>query len=264
MSDSEQPEGTDDVPSEDRDTDGRIHFSRLKLMAKSPAHYLADARSFSTSFALGRATHSYLLGQEDKLIVWEGKRYDGVKKPPKKDGPVRAYQEFKAAHPKSQIVSASEMRKVRGMKAAIDRHPEARELLRGNRENYMQWEVQGHRAAGTPDVWRPDGDVVELKTDDCTEPESFLRSAERYGYHAQLSWYAAGLWELGLENVGRLSIVAVESGPPHCVTVVHLSDDIVAEGTKLWRGWLAKLEECEALGDWPGYSSQPVTWGLRG
>lgn len=257
MTEPEETEASEDEASatgQDRETDGRVHFSRLKLMQKSEAHYQANVRKYSASFALGRATHSYLLEDPTKLIVYEGKR----------DKRVKAYKEFMAAHAGKQIVSPSEMWDIKGMKMAIDRHPLAKRLLQGHRENYMQWNIHGHKAAGTPDVWRSNGDVVELKTDDCTEPESFLRSAERYCYHAQLTWYAAGLLSQRLiDGIGDLSIVAVESSAPYCVTVVELDDDTIQAGIDLWRGWLEKLDTAEAVDHWPGYSAKPVKWSLR-
>jgi hypothetical protein len=268
---SEEPESTEDTESsgQDRETDGRIHFSRLKLMSRSPAHYHANVRKFSPSFALGRATHSYILEDESKLVVYEGRRYDGMKYP-KSDGPVKAYLDWKATVPSGvQIVSSAEMWDVRGMRMAIDRHPTARGLLTGFREEYIQWEsADGHPCAGTPDVWRiRDGqlDVTELKTDDCVEPGSFRSAALRYSYHAQLCWYATGIMLRSLDpppRLGKLSIVAVESSAPYCVTVVELDENDIAEGNALWRGWLARLAQCEALGEWPGYTSETIR-GLR-
>jgi len=255
LPDSEEESGV--VPGCDRDADNRVHFSRLKLMHRSAGHYAANVRKYSASQALGRATHSFILEDESKLVCYEGKR----------DRRTKAYQTFLAQHPNKQIVSPSEMFRVHDMKSAIERDRDARELLRGHRENYMQWEIKGTKAAGTPDVWSVDGDAVnvtELKTDDCTEPESFLRTCERYCYHAKLTWYAQGIINQGLaKRIGRLSIVAVESERPHCVTIVDLGQDVIREGIRLWRGWLAELQRCEAFDHWPGYSPSRVKWSLR-
>ena len=243
---------TPDSPGMSRETDGRLHYSRLKLMARCPEAYRAHRDVRTSAMTLGLATHRYLLEGGDGVVCYDGRR----------DARTKAYQAFLVAHPDAAIVSPSEMRTIRGMRDAVLAHPEARDLLDGTREQYGQWEVDGHDCAGTIDVWRLDhgaADVVELKTTSDAEPRRFLRDAERMAYHAQLDWYAESLVRRGLaERIGRLSIVAVESSAPHHVTVIHLSERTRLAGRELWRGWLSTLARCEALGDWPGYPS--TTW----
>lgn len=244
----------EDPGSDPRETDGRVHFSRLKLMARSAAHYKANPRKDSASFRLGRAVHSYVLGNPDSIVVYEGRR----------DKRMKVYQEFLAKHPGKTILSPSEMYDVKGMRMAIERNPIAMQLLQGHREQYMQWQLDGHECAGTPDVWRDDGGVTELKTDDDTEPESFQRSAEKYHYHAQVSWYQMAL-VLGkripcVQPGAHCAIVAVESKEPYCVTIIELSPNDLADGRALWRDWLYKLEKAQLFDEWPGYAARPIPW----
>lgn len=261
ISPSDECEGADqeaDPPPDSpptRENDGRVHFSRLKLMARSEAHYKANPRKDSASFALGRAAHSYLLGDPSQIAVYEGIRNKKFKE----------YKEFLARHPNKTIVNPREMLAVKGMRMAIEREPEAMRLLEGEREQYMQWELLGHKCAGTPDVWRSDGSVTELKTDDCVEPESFRRSAEKYSYHAQLTWYRAALVAAGKtrESHGPLTIVAVESSAPYCVTIHRLTPQIEADGEQLWRGWLTKLAKAQLLDEWPAYQPMQTDWTSR-
>jgi hypothetical protein len=224
-------------------------------MSKSPAHYRANPRKDAAHLRKGRATHSYILGDPSKMVIYEGTRNKKHKK----------YKEFLAQHPgisHEDIFSPSEAWDAKGMRMAIERHPEAMRLLEGHREEYFEWEVRRRAAAGTPDVWRSDH-VIELKTDDCTEPGSFLRSAERYCYHAQLTWYRHGLAQRGwVAPDARLSIVAVESSSPYCVQIIHVTPAVAKKGAALWNGWLDRLAECEALDEWPGYCSEPVDWTL--
>ena len=56
-----------------------VRFSRLKLMGKSPAHYQAGVDTETGSMRKGSALHSYLLGDADRVQVYEGKRDKRVK-----------------------------------------------------------------------------------------------------------------------------------------------------------------------------------------
>lgn len=227
---------------------GRIHFSRLKLVAKSLAHYRANPSTVTDDLLLGRAIHSYLLGDQNKVVV-----YDGIR-----NGKHKKYQEFKEANRGKVILTAREMRVAEGMSRSLDGEREARNLLQGHREEYLEWEVDGHRCAGTPDVWGQQG-VVELKKTSDGSQRAFQRGAESYGYHAQLTWYRFGLASRMLVPADApLTIVAIEDTEPYAVSLHRLDRGVQEDGEALWRGWLEQVEKAEALGYWPAY--EPCSW----
>lgn len=238
-----------------------VRFSRLKLFGKSAAHYAANARDDSASLRKGGATHSYLLGDEGSVVVYE----DGARNPRHKK-----YQDFLSANEDKLILSPSEFTDVDGMRRAIMRHPRAVQLLDGIREERIEWSIAGRACAGTPDVvhLRPDGTkvLVELKTSVSAAPDLFRWQAKKMAYHAQLAWYAQGL-ELSMAYkpgpVVEQYIVAVESSPPYPVTVIRVTDKMRDSGLRQCRFWFEQLLVCESSNHFPGYVEADVDWDVE-
>jgi hypothetical protein len=241
--------------------DGPVHFSRLKKIGLSPAHYLAASEAQSASQLKGSATHSVLLGGK-RVVVYE----DGVRNPR-----AQKWIDFQAANDGALIVIPSEAAIVTGMRKAIEAHPRAMALLDGIREQLIEWETMGRKCAGTPDVVHLEFPgcvgkvVVELKTSKTSSPWSFPWECKRYGYVKQVGWYRDGVEKTLAYPAGAVTsvfIVAVESTPPHPVTVFHVDERALNKGRMEWRGWMERLLECERSGEFPAYTDTDVTLGL--
>lgn len=230
-------------------SDDALHFSRLKLMAKSAAHYALGWTPDTKSKGLGRAVHSYLLGDEDKVVLYPGARRAG-----------KEYEAWLAEqNPEATVLIASEMRDVIGMRESIKRHKRAMALLCGKREQKIEWEWLGRKCAGTPDVFTRKR-LVELKTTRSADPRQFPWDARRLFYHAQCAWYINGLGLSGrsLKEMPAF-IVAVESSPPYPVVVYDLTPNLLEQGLRLCRLWMERLAVCEADKTFPGYVESDVT-----
>lgn len=235
-----------------------LRFSRLKLLAKSPAHFLANVREETASMREGSATHSYLLGDKDSVVVYsDGARNERHKK----------YQDFLSANEGKLILSPKEFENVQAMRLSIERHPRAMELLDGIREQRITWTMSGRECAGTPDVVHlRDGKpsvLVELKTAQSAALDLFKWQARKLSYHGQLSWYAQGLslsMDYSPAQVREVFIVAVESSPPHPVTVFHVTPRMLDRGKRQWRLWFETLLVCERTGNFPAYTESDVDW----
>jgi len=235
-----------------------VRFSRLKLLGKSPAHY-ACTREETAALRKGSGLHAYLLGQAHKVAVYE----DG-----KRDPRSKAYQQFLTANEGRTILIPSELAPVEGMRAAIEMHGRAMELLTGGvAEQTIRWDLGGRGCQGTPDVVhvRPDGSkvLVELKTCRSSAPELFKWQARGLAYHAQVAWYADGIERSMAYAPGPVTetyIVAVESTPPHPVTVLRVCDSMLERGRRQWRLWFEMLRVCESSGRFPGYVEADVDW----
>lgn len=231
-----------------------IRFSRLKLMGKSPAHYQAGVDLETGSMRKGSALHSYLLGDADRVKVYEGKR----------DKRVRAYQAFLEEHPDCEILSPREAVDVEGMRESLHRHERAMQLLDGIREERIEWSIGGRACAGTPDVVHLHSGgkvVVELKTGQSSAPDIFRWQSRKLAYHAQLAWYARGLEMASVYTPGPVTeqyIVAVESSAPWPVTIFRVTDALRKAGERQCRIWLEQLLVCERTGRWPGYVDADV------
>lgn len=234
-----------------------VRFSRLKLLGKSPAHY-ACAPEESAAMRKGSALHAYLLGQRHKVALYE----DGRRDPRSAD-----YKAFLAANEGRLVLIPSEMAPVEGMRAAIEMHPRAMELLAGVQEQVITWELGGRACMGTPDVVhvRADGTktLVELKTCRSSAPRLFQWTARSMAYHAQVAWYSDGIERSMAYPPGPVTehfIIAVESAPPHPVTVLRVMPSMLELGRRQWRLWFETLRVCEASRRFPGYVEDDVDW----
>ncbi len=234
-----------------------LRFSRLRLFGKSAAHYQANAGGETAAMRKGTALHAYLLGQKDRIVVYEGG---------KRDERSKAWQEFKAEHADKDILIPSEASVAQAMRDSIERHPRALELLEGQQEQTIEWDLGGRRCKGTPDVARQFTDrirLVELKSSRTAQPDLLKWHARKLAYHSQVDWYANGL---GLTMsyprlpVEEVFIIAVESAPPYPVTVLRVCESMREAGRKQWRAWFEQLRVCEATGQYPEYVQCDVDW----
>jgi hypothetical protein len=236
-----------------------VRHSRLKLFDLSAMHFEHGNDYDSSPMRKGSGLHSLLLGDSTRVRVYDGRR----------DPRSKAYQEYLANNPDCEILIASEMKDVNGMRRSIERCPAAMKLLDGAvREERIEWEYQGRACAGTPDVVHIDKRtgakmLVELKTTRCAKPEKFRWQAHGLGYHSQLAYYAHGLEQTMLYKPGPVTafkIVAVESKPPYPVVIINVTPQKIRKGRQLWQQWFAALLACEQAQRFPGYADGEVDW----
>jgi hypothetical protein len=230
-----------------------VRFSRLKLMAQSAAHYrhaCQEDRPDSLALRLGSGTHAMLF--ELPVVCYPGVRNGGK------------WEAFQAEHEgKAVILNSTEWRKAAAIVAAVRANPEALALISGDdvvRERRIEWQRGSRACASTPDVysWRRRF-VVDLKSTRCAEPGWFAGESFRRCYHGQLAFYedclnttSEGYSEGDIEES---YIIAVESAPPHPVTVFRLDRDLIELGRNQARQWFERLLVCEAANQWPEYAA---------
>lgn len=233
-----------------------LRFSRLKLMAKSAAHFQAGFDGESASMRKGSAVHAYLLGGAGKVVLYEGRR----------DPRIAAWRDFQAANDGKLILSPSELDAADGMRRSLEAHPRALALLGGIQEQRIDWQDMGRACRGTPDAVHllPGGKKVgvELKTSVTSHPERFQHQCRKMAYHAQCAWYKNGLERTMAYPAGPVTefyVVAVESAVPYPVTVFRLDEESLRMGHKQNRLWLEQLLGCERTGHFPAYTEADVT-----
>jgi hypothetical protein len=232
-----------------------LHFSTLKFMAQSPAHYLYASTHEppqSAAFRLGSAVDAFCIGEGERVVTC----------PHRKN--TKAYAEWEeTTMPVDAIVlNATEWAKATEMADSIVRHKQAMELLAGERQRQIEWRWLGRHCSGTPDVFTVEH-LTELKTGRTAHPDRFMSAARFYGYHAQLAWYRRGLIECGFGTPASYWIVAVESAPPFPVTVFQLTDNAIDLGERACRAWLERLLVCEAADTWPAYTEAAVPFDVQ-
>jgi PDDEXK-like domain of unknown function (DUF3799) len=225
-----------------RELDNRVHWSTLKNIGRSPAHYieaLRSSREQSAAMRFGSAVHSIVLGGGSTIAVWE------------RDRRGNEWKCFEEDNRGKLILTAKEHADVIRAAHAVMSHDGAMRLLTGRREQRIEWTRNGVECAGTPDVVGAEY-ITELKTTTNAEPNWFMRHAKQMGYVGQLAWYAHAAKRT------RGAIVAVESKAPFAVTLFIASERIIEEGDKLCTKYLELFKQCEASGLWGAYSDAPV------
>jgi len=225
------------------------HFSTLKNMARSPAHYLSsvlEPREPTAPMRFGNICHSILFRQPH--IVWPKQRRG------------KDWEAFEASRPANDtrlVITQDEYDRARRVCDAIGANPDATRVLVGQHEVERTWSMLCTPCAGRLDVLG-DRYVTEFKTTTNSHPATFMRGAMRLGYHAQLPWYIDGVGQPDWDAY----IVAVEVAPPYAVTVFQLSPRVLQEGRKLYRLWMEQLLVCESTNDWPAYCQSVVPFDM--
>lgn len=236
--------------------DNALHFSDLKHIARSPAHYryaTTHARKQEGHERLGTALHCLLLGQPERVVLYDGRRYG------------KKYDEWLSQQAADAVtVNPSEAEHLTGMVESVRAHSTAWGLLREQQvcEQTLHWRWLGRLCAGTPDSFSLEN-LVELKTGRTAHPERFQSQGRFYGYHAQLAWYRRGMIESGIGTPASLWIVAAESSPPYPVTVFRLTEQAIERGEQACRAWLETLLVCEQNDSWPAYTDAAVDFDVE-
>ena len=231
--------------------DGRLHYSRLKLMDRSPMHFALDEFADSDAYAWGRAFHvAVLLGKTPKF--WEGKRQGN------------AYNEAVASNGGEIIITATAYDEVMRAVESVRKSRLAQELLSRcpNRETYHQWERDGVKCAGTIDADGP-GTVVELKSCRSANPYRFRKEASWYLYPEQKAWYQeplGGVFRGPDSELLDSYIIACEKKYPFAVSCIRVTPLRLIDANERCAEWLEKYKESTRLNYWPGWDQS--CWDL--
>jgi hypothetical protein len=241
--------------------DSRLHWSDLREIRKSPAHYAYAVQHPRTEITremrVGAATDALVFGVR-KLAVFEGKVRNG-----------KEWEAFKAEHAGEEIVNESEMAEAQGAATALLEDPDALSWLKGERQVVLQWDMLGIPCAtgiagkrGGIDVLdRGFGRLVDLKSTSSTDPEPFSSHAWNMDWHTQLKFYKYGCAANGIE-IRDLALVGIESSPPYIVEVLEIPSDVEEEADKRLRMMLERLKGCLDADRWPKYVQGPVPMSL--
>lgn len=227
------------------------NYSRLKHLAKSPAHYLhakTAKQEDSDAFRLGRILHIVLLEPENiaaKVAV--APDVDRRTKAGKAD-----WAKFEAESKGKEITTAEELEQAHDMAAAVIAQPKITVYLKGQREVSIEWHAGERLCKSRLDVIADAGMVLDPKTTRCAEREKFGRDAFSLGYLTQAAFYVDAVKAATGETM-PFGLLAMEKEPPYCSALYVLTEDQLAHGRAEYQRLLALLDECERTSTWPGY-----------
>ena len=175
-----------------------IDQSQLKQFLKNPAdwayHRLNDDHKPTDAMKFGTAFHAYLLGTSDVVSLPEGESFRS------KDNQKWRADQLEAGN---IIVSYNDMQLLKRMKEGIEQtslmpeYPDYMEIIeQGTKEQCIEWKDRqtGLMLMAKPDLIPAGTDyLVDLKTAQKADAESFAKEVINYGYHIQTVFYRAAV-----------------------------------------------------------------------
>lgn len=175
-----------------------IDQSQLKQFLKNPAdwayHRLNDDHKPTDAMKFGTAFHAYLLGTSDVVSLPEGESFRS------KDNQKWRADQLEAGN---IIVSYNDMQLLKRMKEGIEQtslmpeYPDYMEIIeQGTKEQCIEWKDRqtGLMLKAKPDLIPAGTDyLVDLKTAQKADAESFAKEVINYGYHVQTVFYRAAV-----------------------------------------------------------------------
>lgn len=175
-----------------------IDQSQLKQFLKNPAdwayHRLNDDHKPTDAMKFGTAFHAYLLGTSDVVSLPEGESFRS------KDNQKWRADQLEAGN---IIVSYNDMQLLKRMKEGIEQtslmpeYPDYMEIIeQGTKEQCIEWKDRqtGLMLKAKPDLIPAGIDyLVDLKTAQKADAESFAKEVINYGYHIQTVFYRAAV-----------------------------------------------------------------------
>ncbi|MFJ8966087.1 PD-(D/E)XK nuclease-like domain-containing protein [Lentzea sp. NPDC102401] len=264
----------EDVYHSDPVPGGSLSASGAKLILDCPARfrYAVDHRAAEHKkvFDFGSAAHKYVLGTGPELAVvdardWRTKAAQEAKKLAREQGKVP--------------LLAHDHEAVQAMARKIAEHPIAGQLFaagQGQAEQSLFWFDERYgvwrraRLDWLPNEISSSGRLIipDYKTTVSVDQESIAKAIHNLRYPMQADWYCDAVQALGIAEHPVFLFVFQEKTPPYLVQVVELDGLFRRIGREDNRLALEVFAECQATGEWPGYSNdieliEPPAWAAK-
>ena len=232
-----------------------INQSSLKKILDSPAHYQAALKFKmipTPAMEMGTALHCISLDGQKAFDAGYIQKPEGIRLNTKEG------KEWKESCGRKKVLSAGgkddPWGSVHGMAANLAElawfDPEQEDYIKHN-EVSIYWDWLGQACKARLDrVLIDEGIVLDLKTTDSVDPETFMKKVVNLGYDFQAAYYAKAA-EAVYEKPFRFIFVAVERKAPYTVDLFEVSPDMMAEGIRKCEAALRLYGECNDKGVWP-------------
>jgi len=201
-----------------------ITNSQMGHLKKSPLAYQKYKKygmPDTNALIFGRAFHWAILEPEkfeEKTHIFTGKVRRG-----------KAWDEFQEQHASKTIINKSEHQKIVAMRRALCTPEDNYEFIENSLHEVVRvWEMQGVKCKGKADCVYETKDgkkiIIDVKTTQDASPDGFRRSAYKYGYHRQASFYVDGF------GADEFWFAVVEKDSPYRVGLYQASEDFINNG----------------------------------
>jgi PDDEXK-like domain of unknown function (DUF3799) len=241
-----------ELPAAEYHATKAISKSGLDRVNQSPAHFfswLSEPQKSTPAMELGTATHTAILEPD----LFNDTYHVGKIDRRTKEGKAQA-EEIEASGKK--ILSDEDYNRIWAMRNEVFCHPSASELFScGNAEVSIITEYEGVQAKCRMDFLIDGGLIVDLKTTDSADPQSFAKSCATYRYHVQAAYYMDLYQHVTGEKAQGFYFVSVEKTAPYAVAVYELDAESIGLGRDAYYRNLETYKECLASNQWPAYST---------
>ena len=231
-----------------------VNKSTLWNLRKSPAHYkyfLENQREDTAAFAFGRAVHAAILTpsafKKDFVVIPEG--IDRRTKAGKEE-----YQAFLDASAGKEILTAADAETVKAIVKAFKKNRDAVQLLKGTkREKPLFWtDDNGILCKCRIDAYKA-GLIVDLKTAQDAETETFTKEALRYGYDVQAAHYLDAYQHKESAVRPEWYFIVIEKTEPYAINILRADIGFLDYGFIRRQELIEKLKACQDQKTYPDY-----------
>ena len=247
-----------------------ISSSGIKLMKKSPLHFIEEPKKDTEAMRFGSAYHTYVLEEElfeqeyfvmDETEILSILKSEGSKSPraTNKYKDWLFEQETQAAG--KEIIDLGTMNILKSMKSRLTSHRYVRSLLsNGEAEKsiYATIEIftgQFINVKIRPDYKKGNKRIVsDLKTTVDASVDGFPRHAADLDYHISAALYVDILEAIeGKKMAHSFFFIAQEKVKPFAFNIFEASPQFIAQGRYEYEQLLMLYQWCKDNNKWPGY-----------
>lgn len=244
------------MPSEVYHAHHSISNSGLKLVERSPAHYMyAPKREVGRNMVVGSALHMAILEPD---LFWE--KYaildDG------KDRRSKEYKELVSVYGSDYVITNEESLTVEGIvRSLVDNDEICSYLAMPGVSELSGFSIDietGVTCRHRFDKLLNSGIAIDLKTTIDARPDAFSRAVYNYNYHVQTAFYSDQYEWITGRTLTDFIFIVVESESPYACKMYRLDAESVNVGRDTYRRALDEYAKCKASGSWTAYDNHGV------
>ena len=222
-----------------------INNSTLKLMRRSPRHYLNALENpehkDSPALLFGRLVHQAILEThrpQGYVIRPEGMKFNTKEGKAWRDGQTLP------------VIDLEDAERITSIAGAVHEHPLGKEIMAGSTEVSV---FKKDPSTGLLLKARIDcmagSRIIDIKTTEDASAASFAKSCQAFGYARQAAFYGmvTGCWDF--------TFLAVEKEAPYACQAFRIAKGCIQTAIQQIRLDLDRIKECITLQDWPSYDN---------
>lgn len=233
-----------------------ISRSQLFKLRESPEkfkYYMDNPEQPTPAFVFGQLLHAMVLQpetvDEQFAIAPICDRRTTVGK--------KLWAEFEEQAESKTVVTADMIEQAVAMRDKLMGNGYVQQLLAGEKEKPFFWadELTQEECKCRVDCLTSINGmniIVDLKTAESADTDTFMWHAIKYGYNLQTAMYGEGV----KANTGRECVfvfVVIEKKPPYAINILQADKAFVLHGFDLFRELIGTYHECKQSGNWWGY-----------